>query len=141
MKPVTYKCFDITELTKAFHYAKGLLERSKDFAKFLGVHITITLGKTKRSIKQNRYYRGVIIKMMAEEYGCFPNEMHEMMKQEFLRLEDKDINGKKYIITKSTTMLKTDEFEEHNENCRMYASINMSLYIPKPNEVPDDWKY
>ena len=137
MKPVTYKAFDIEELTKAFHFAKNLLEKSREYAKFLGVHITITLGKSKRSIQQNSYYHGVVIKAMANEYGCFPNEMHEMMKQEFLRLEDMEINGKKYIITKSTTKLKTDEMEEYLANCRRYASINLHLYIPEPNEIPE----
>ena len=137
MKPVTYKAFDIEELTKAFHFAKNLLEKSREYAKFLGVHITITLGKSKRSIQQNSYYHGVVIKVMANEYGCFPNEMHEMMKQEFLRLEDMEINGKKYIITKSTTKLKTDEMEEYLANCRRYASINLHLYIGEPNEIPE----
>ena len=64
MKPVTYRCFDITELTKAFHYAKGLLEVAK-----FGILVTISNKKQKRSIEQNSYMWGIVYAMLGEEMG------------------------------------------------------------------------
>lgn len=133
MNPITYRAFDIDELKKAFHYAKGLLEVAK-----FGVLITISLKKQKRSIQQNSYYRGVIVKMMADEMGHTPNEMHQILTQEFLTIAEIEENGKIYPIVKSTTELKTDEMEEYNENCRRYASKNLHIYIPLPNEIPEE---
>ena len=130
-----YNSRTVEDLIKAFGYAKRLLETAK-----FGIIVNVSEKKQKRSIKQNRYYRGIIIIMMSNHSGYFPEEMHQIMKQEFLRLEDKIINGKKYLVTKSTTELNTAEFEEYNEKCRMYASINMKICIPLPNELPDDWE-
>ena len=64
MKPVTYKCFDLDELIKAFHYAKGLLEVAK-----FGVLVTISNKKQKRSLEQNSYMWAVVYTMLAEEMG------------------------------------------------------------------------
>jgi len=71
MKPVTYRVFNIEELVKAFHYAKGLFEVAK-----FGILVTISLKKQKRSIEQNGYYWGIVINMIAEEMGHTPDEVH-----------------------------------------------------------------
>ena len=140
MKPVTYKAFDIEELKKAFTFAKNLLEKSRDYAKFLGVHVTITLGKSKRSIEQNAYMWAVVYNMIADEMGHTPDEVHQILTEEFLKVKEIEEHGKVYTIVKSTTKLKTDEMEDYLAKCRRYASINLHLYIPEPNEVPEEMK-
>ena len=130
MKPVTYRVFNIEELVKAFHYAKGLFEVAK-----FGILVTISLKKQKRSIEQNGYYWGIVINMIAEEMGHTPDEVHQILAKMFLKIKEVEIDGVVYAITKSTTKLKTDEMEEYLEKCRRYASINLHIVIPLPNET------
>jgi len=130
MKPVTYRVFNIEELVKAFHYAKGLFEVAK-----FGILVTISLKKQKRSIEQNGYYWGIVINMIAEEMGHTPDEVHQILAKMFLKIKEVEIDGVIYAITKSTTKLKTDEMEEYLEKCRRYASINLHIVIPLPNET------
>ena len=130
MKPVTYRVFNIEELVKAFHYAKGLFEVAK-----FGILVTISLKKQKRSIEQNGYYWGIVINMIAEEMGHTPDEVHQILAKMFLKIKEVEIDGVIYAITKSTTKLKTDEMEEYLEKCRRYASINSHIVIPLPNET------
>ena len=85
MKPVTYKAFDIDELKKAFHFAKNLLEKSREYAKFLGVYVTITLGKSNRSIEQNSYMWAVVYAMIADEMGLTQDEVHQIYTVKFLK--------------------------------------------------------
>lgn len=134
MKPVTYKCFDITELKKAFHYAKGLLE----IAKF-GVLVTVSTEKQQRSVRQNAYLWSLVYAMLAEEMGYTVDEVHQIMSKMFLKIKEVEINDEIFVVVKSTTKLKTDEFEEYTENCRRYGAINLQIYIPLPNESPDSW--
>jgi len=130
MKPVTYRVFNIEELVKAFHYAKGLFEVAK-----FGILVTISLKKQKRSVEQNGYYWGIVINMIAEEMGHTPDEVHQILAKMFLKIKEVEIDGVVYAITKSTTKLKTDEMEEYLEKCRRYASINLHIVIPLPNET------
>ena len=138
MKPVTYKAFDIDELKKAFHFAKNLLEKSREYAKFLGVYVTITLGKSNRSIEQNSYMWAVVYAMIADEMGITADEVHQIYAVKFLKIKEIEIDGVLYAITKSTTKLKTDEMEDYLEKCRRDASVNLHLYIPLPNEIPEE---
>ena len=135
MKPVTYRVFNIEELVKAFHYAKGLFEVAK-----FGILVTISLKKQKRSIEQNGYYWGIVINMIAEEMGHTPDEVHQILAKMFLKIKEVEIDGVIYAITKSTTKLKTDEMEEYLEKCRRYASINLHIVIPLPNETIEEIK-
>ena len=97
----------------------------------------------KRSLNQNRYYWGIVIKMYGQEFGYTSNEVHQDFGKLFLPKYMK--NEKEY--TKSTTDLNTIEFENYLSECRMFASKG-GLYIPEPNEVTEDlinqlesWRY
>ena len=84
-----------------------------------------------RTTSENSYYWGVIVEMVAEETGMTADEAHNAMKILFLK---KRINEKLFTIRSSAT-LNTLEFEEYVENCRRWASMELGLYIPLPNEV------
>jgi hypothetical protein len=47
----------------------------------------------------------------------------------FLKYEK---NG--HVFIKSTTKLSTVEFEDYMESIRRFASMELSLWIPEPNE-------
>jgi hypothetical protein len=90
-----------------------------------------------RSTPENRYYWGVCIKIISDELGYLPMEIHDMMKYEFLRcvvfIPTRDKKMDECVILKSTTSLSTVEFEEYLSNIRQWASEH-SIYIPLPNE-------
>lgn len=90
--------------------------------------------KSERSDRQNRYYWGVVIRLLADNFGYSPMEVHEVLKGIFL---PKELNFgiMKVISTRSTTSLKTDEFEDYLEKVRVWANQEFGLLIPLPNEV------
>lgn len=86
--------------------------------------------KKPRSIEENKYYWGCPIQILSEFFGYEPEEMHEVLKYQFLQ----DRSGR-FPRVKSTTELSTVEFEDYMSRIRRWASIEFSVYIPKPNEV------
>lgn len=90
-----------------------------------------TLTRLKRSKQQNNYYWGVVIEILANEFGYTKDEMHDTIKFIFMREE---IPGKP-IHVKSTTELDTKETEELYEKIRIWSATNYGIYIPLPNET------
>ena len=105
-----------------------------DYLKSLDGDYQLVIRKPKklRSNQQNRYAHGVIFKMISDETGMTVNEVKEAMKLTFLTYE-----VSRMITVRSTADLSTVEFEEFNQKCRMWASQNINLYIPLPDEC--DW--
>ena len=120
--PIVYD----SDLVK-FH---GWLDKFKD-----DTHVFVTIEKITvrklRSVKQNRYYWGIIIKILCKEIGYSKEEMHEALKYKFLRYEN--VTGLPTVL--STTNLSTIEQESYHAQIRRWAAIDMGIVIPKPNEV------
>lgn len=132
---------------------RGKIDRSRsqvwpivytsDFAKFCAwfnkfkedTHVFITIEKiTKRklrSVEQNKYYWGIVIKILSEEIGYSKDEMHEALKRKFLVYEN--VQGLPTQL--STTQLSTIEFEAYLEQIRRWASMDMGIIIPDPEQV------
>lgn len=91
-----------------------------------------------RSNEQNRYYFGVIVDLLSKHTGFTREEMHEVLKHKFLRrtmwIPKKDGVKEMSIITHSTTDLTTKQFEEYTSEVRMWASADLGLFLPEPNE-------
>ena len=98
------------------------------------VYLTIGIHRPKRSTLQNAYYHGVIIKMLSEETGHSPRDIHQWVKENFLDEGAFQIAGKISGKFKSTTELNTVEFEELCADLRQFASETFDLTITKPNE-------
>ena len=96
------------------------------------VNCTVRKASKIRSLPQNNYYWGVVLNYIGNQTGYEPEEVHENMKQEFLR--DHEVQNFMYHI-KSTTELTTEEFEDYLEHIRRWAAQFLELYIPLPNEV------
>lgn len=98
------------------------------------------VGRSTRSNHQNRYYHGVVLKVFENsEVGYTAGEWHEILKHKFLK-EWRTIKTKKgpeeIEITRSTTDLNTKQFEEFMTQVRQWASIELGLWVPEPNEAP-----
>ncbi len=92
-----------------------------------------------RSNNQNSYYWGVIISLLSEHTGFSPDEMHEILKHKFLRrtlwVRTKHGTQEQSIIAQSTTRLTTKQFEEYQSQIRQWASMDLGVFLPEPNEV------
>ena len=92
--------------------------------------------RKKRSLNENRYYHGVVLRYISEATGFTGEEAHEVCKNRFLVYKKADkLNGEEFSVTKSTTELNTLEFEEYLEKIRMWALDFLDCLIPLPNEV------
>ena len=118
---------------------KGRLQdnRIEDYIKTLSdgeYEFIIRKPRKERSNQQNKYYRGVIIKIISSEIGYTEDEIHEILKYKFnpayLKIKDEEIR-----VGKSTTILSTIEFEQMLTKIREWCSMELNLFIPLPNEV------
>lgn len=97
------------------------------------VMVTAEKLRKHRTDDQNRYYRGVVLKTIANHSGYSGQEeleaLHYEMRRRFLP------NRGRLNIPVSTTALDTVEMTEYIENIRRWAAEELQLYIPDPNEV------
>jgi len=89
------------------------------------VEMVLRKPKKQRSIPQNSYYWGVIVKLLSEHLGYYPEEIHGIIKFKFVYTKDED----------STRDLSTYEFSEFTEQIIEWAAQEFNLVIPYPNEV------
>lgn len=115
------------------------LDKAGQFKDYLhtlnGKRVELTVEKLKhtRTSNQNRYYHGVVVKLIAQHTGHDPEQIHEALKMMFSpkwHLGDK-------VIPTSTTRLDTLEFVEYTERCRVWGSEFLGLNIPLPGEVAE----
>ena len=96
--------------------------------------IEIVRDRDNRSNAQNRYYWGVVIKMISDYTGFFPDEVHEVLKTKFLGYEKALPTGEAVKVSLSTAELDTYDFEQYLEQCRIFAASDLEIIIPLPNE-------
>jgi len=110
---------------------------NKDLKQYEGkeAFLVIKPYKDSRSDNQNRYYWGVVIKLLCDEIGYLPEEMHEILKQKFLSTRTVKIGNEEYSISDSSSTLNTTEFEDYLSKVRTWASQDLELLIPLPNDI------
>lgn len=101
-------------------------------SKFEGKEIAVTISRwTKpRSDNQNRYYWGVVLKIIGDEVGDDYESIHRSLTALFLT-----DRSNKLPKVKSTTELDTAKFEEYLTKVRQWSSMELHVYIPLPNEI------
>ena len=72
----------------------------------------------KRSPKQNNYYRGVLVKILANDFGYTDYEMHSALK--------------KHFNIKSTKRLDQGEFRDYLNKIIYWASSEYGIALPDP---------
>lgn len=143
--PIFYADADSGKLT--YEDAKGFMMYLRSLKG--RVSILIKRAYRKRTIPENSYYWGVIITMLAEEYGSnrdgvSPHEWwHEAMKTMFLKhIEYRDLGGIQVrferIRSTAEESFSTVDAEEYYENIRRWAAEYLNFYIPAPNEAQAD---
>lgn len=87
--------------------------------------------RKKRSNPQNAYFWSVIVALLSENTGYTPDEMNDLLKWKFNRWHRDGLPD----TVKSFKNLDTKEFEDKMSQIRQWASMDLSCYIPLPNEV------
>ena len=87
-----------------------------------------------RSNSQNSYMWGVVLTLIAESTGHTTEEIHDILKSMFLPRKFITLGNREVETRKSTTELDTTEFEQYLERIRAWASSELSIRIPLPNE-------
>jgi len=118
---------------------KAILRDPEAYRKYIenfkGSPVQIVISKVRRdrSGNQNRYYHGVVIKLLCDYSGDDPDSMHDTMRMMFLKVP----TALGFETIRSTKDLSTVEFEEYLEKIRVWAAVNLSVYIPLPNECAE----
>lgn len=97
------------------------------------VNLTIKEFKKNRTEDQNKYYWGVVVKLLGEELGYEKDEIHALLGTMFLK-DHIELKGKRYTVVRSTAVLKTDEFSQYIEQCKRFAA-EQGIYIPDANKI------
>lgn len=103
------------------------------------VELTIRPEQKLRSAKENNYYWGVLIDIISNETGLDPDEVHEHLGSKFRRASKpvKGVNGQEIMLETrvSSKKMTPQEFEDYCSQCRVYASSELGIFVPLPNEV------
>jgi len=132
MKPLSFP-FTVEKVGSAYFVGKSLA--SIYYTLPVGEYITtISKRKKTRSLNENKYYWGVIIPLLGDYCGYDKDEMHDALKWKFLQVDG--IKPGMPPTVRSTSDLSTIEFEQLMSTIRMWASKELGVYVPSPNE-PD----
>jgi hypothetical protein len=82
-----------------------------------------------RSNQQNKYYFGCLIPLLGDHIGYDAESMHQALKMLFLVDRTREP-----ATIRSTASLSTVEFEDYTRRIREWASMELSVYLPLPNE-------
>jgi len=126
--------FKIDKIKGIVHY-RFTIEQLKGYLHSLAngkYELFVRRRKRIRSLQQNRYYFGVVVRILADEWGWRPKELHNALKMKFLLIVSDDDKPNRIG---STTDLDTIGFEEYLEKIRTWAREDYNIIIPLPNEI------
>ena len=98
------------------------------------VRIVLEKMRGTRTNRQNRYYWGVALELIAHHTGYLPEDVHEIMRARFLK-KKRIWRGGEMAVLQSTSDLTSDEFTQYIEQVRQEAA-EMEIEIPDPDK---DW--
>lgn len=97
------------------------------------VDVKVSKYRKSRSDGQNKYYWSHVVKMISDHTGYSKDETHSLLSSMFLKdhldRNDGDVI-KRYTVVRSTTSLTTEEMAIYIEQCKMWASQELNIYIP-----------
>ncbi len=93
----------------------------------------------KRTLDQNKYYWGVVIKALSEHTGYTPGEMHEELLGIYVGWEDRSFRGHTRAYPRRTTTtpetMETLDFAGLIETGYRIGA-ELGVYIPPPEKAP-----
>ena len=122
--------------------------RAEVAARLKGKQIEAIFRKKKktRSSEQNRYYWGVVVRMVCEGFQALGNPVnpdnaedieltHEYLKRRFLQpIQVADVNGEVHELGYTTTNLTTSQMMDYIAQVQQFAAEFLNIVIPDPGE-------
>lgn len=91
-----------------------------------------------RRDRANRFYWGVVLKLMASESGYTADDLHEWLK---LRHNAKTVvdlaTGEEQRIGQSTAKLTVQAFSDYLEACMVTGAESLGIVFPEPRPSED----
>ena len=88
------------------------------------VELIVRTPQKPKSDQQRKYYWGCLMKIVADETGMDPLEVHAYCKEKFLPHN-----------IESTEVLSTVEEEEYHTKIRQHFDMEFNIILPLPNQV------
>jgi len=134
MKTLSYKSINKTDCKEAFRQLYNEAERLE----FTNGYIALFEADKARSLPQNRYYWGVVIKMLSDLTGYEPEILHEYLCSEFIGEKSRSVFDKLIMIRQKSSSLSASEFSEYIEKIRFWAfdKFGDKCDIPDPDGLP-----
>lgn len=99
------------------------------------VEVVVRKRSKQRTLNQNQYYWGVVVRLIADETGHSSDEIHEMLKMMFLK-DLIEIKGDMYETIKSSSSLDTRGFsKDYIDRIKFWALDKLNLIIPEADSV------
>jgi len=110
---------------------------------FEGKTISISIKKfrNKRTLNQNSYYWGVVLKLIEEYTGDDKLSLSMAFREMFLKREIVKSINRKFIIIRGTSKLDTEEFSEYIEKIKYFVLQEYQIKIPEAKEVNLDYDF
>ena len=104
------------------------------------VELILRKRKKQRTLQQDRYYFGVVVKCLMNKTGYNKQQMHDALKEKFASTRDEKTG---LLIIESTATMDTKRFIEYCDEIKQWADefFEGDCYIPSPNEVSYDDEY
>ena len=96
------------------------------------VELILRQQKSKRSLRQNSAYWGIVIEILRNHLGYDKDEVHFALKQKFASRVD---SATGLVIVESTTKMDTKRFNQYYSDIQRWAAEFLNCYIPSPNEI------
>ena len=127
--------------------------RSEVGKAFAGKDIVVTFARPKktRSSEQNRYYWGVVVRMVCEGFQALGNPVnpdsvedaelvHTYLKGRFLEpIRVADANREVHDLGYTTTNLSTSQMMDYIAQVQQFAAEFLNIVIPEPGEQAELW--
>jgi hypothetical protein len=98
--------------------------------------VYVTLERETRSSNLNKYYFGVVVKLISQHTGMTSSEVHLELKKRFIPVFFRDRYKRQEVIYGGgTAYLTNKQFWEYIEHCVIFAQDFFDIYIPQPNEI------
>jgi len=100
-------------------------------------YVSLKLYRKQKSNPQQRYYRGVFVKMLADHLGYDYDDMHSAISMEHLLVVPED-GSPPYVMSTQLADWTTDRWERYMAHLRRWALDKFGVVIPEPNEIDMD---
>lgn len=117
-----------------FQFEERFLEYLQSFKEGTDLEVIVRRASKKRTLPQNRYYFGVVVRQLAKFCGYDEKRMHQSLKNEFLSYRDEETG---LLVTLSTAELSTVAFRKYCDEVQRWAAEFLGFVIPDPPSAID----